>query len=181
MLMSDSVKPFIRPPVFLSETEIKARVKKLGEEISHDFAGQEVTAICTLKGGVVFFSDLIRELTIPLECEFMGISSYGNHTQSTGEVKVTHDLTKPLHGKHVLIVEDIVDSGLTLSFLIDHLKTRKPASIRTVALLFKPEALKAKSLSIDYIGFEIPNRFVVGYGLDYAEKHRELPYIGTLD
>ena len=118
---------------------------------------------------------------MPVVCEFLGMSSYGNHTTSTGEVKVTLDLNEPLIGKHVIVIEDIVDTGLTLSYIIDYLKMKKPSSIKTAALLFKPEALKAQGLKIDYIGFEIPNHFVVGYGLDYAEKMRALPYIGIIE
>jgi hypoxanthine phosphoribosyltransferase len=117
---------------------------------------------------------------MPVVCEFLGMSSYGNHTESTGEVKVTLDLNEPLIGKNVVIVEDIVDSGLTLSYVLEYLKLKKPASIQTAVLLFKPSALKVKNLKLDFIGFEIPNKFVVGYGLDYAEKFRGLPYIGVL-
>ena len=172
---------YFEPPVFLSEAEIKARVRELAEKINDEFGNEELTAICTLKGSVIFFSDLIRHLKMPVVCEFLGVSSYGSHTQSTGEVKVTLDLNEPLNGKNVLVVEDIVDTGLTLSYLIETLKAKKPASLKTTALLFKPEALKAKDLKIDFTGFEIPNRFVVGYGLDYAEKFRGLPYIGVLE
>jgi hypoxanthine phosphoribosyltransferase len=172
---------YFEPPVFLSESEIKERVRELAIRINEEYRDQEITAICTLKGSVVFFSDLLRLLKMPVTCEFLGVSSYGDHTESTGEVKVTLDLNEPLNGRHVLIVEDIVDTGLTLSYLLDYLKAKRPASLRTAALLFKPAALKTKGLKIDYIGFEIPNRFVVGYGLDYAEKFRGLPYIGTLE
>jgi hypoxanthine phosphoribosyltransferase len=172
---------FFEPPVYISETDIAARVRELAQKINETYGDQEITAICTLKGSVVFYSDLLRHLKMPVVCEFLGVSSYGNHTESTGEVKVTLDLNEPLTGKHVLIVEDIVDTGLTLSYLISYLRVKNPASLRTAALLFKPEALKSPELRIDYIGFEIPNRFVVGYGLDYAEKFRGLPYIGTLN
>ncbi|NDF13882.1 hypoxanthine phosphoribosyltransferase [bacterium] len=169
------------PPVYISEADIKTRVRELAEKINDEFGNEEVTAICTLKGSVVYFSDLIRHLKMPVVCEFLGVSSYGNQTESTGEVKVTLDLNEPLNGRNVLLVEDIVDTGLTLGYLLDYLKAKKPAKIKTTAFLFKPQALKAKSLQIDYVGFEIPNRFVVGYGLDYAEKFRGLPYIGTLE
>jgi len=172
---------YFEPPVYLSEADIRARVRELAQKINDEYGNEEITAICTLKGSVVFFTDLLRHLKMPVSCEFLGVSSYGNHTESTGEVKVTLDLNEPLNGRHVLIVEDIVDTGLTLSYLLDYLRAKKPASIRTAALLFKPQALKVKSLQIDFIGFEIPNRFVVGYGLDYAEKFRGLPYIGTLE
>jgi hypoxanthine phosphoribosyltransferase len=169
------------PPVFISEADIRAKVKSLAEKINAEFKDQELTVICTLKGSVIFFSDLIRELKMPVVCEFLGVSSYGNQTESTGEVKVTLDLTRPLNGKNVLLAEDIVDSGLTLSYLTSYLKAKQPATLKIASLLFKPTALKAKGLQIDYVGFEISNRFVVGYGMDYAEQYRGLPYIGTLD
>ncbi len=181
--MSDkdtSVKYF-EPPVYISESDIKARVRELAAKINAEYGSTPLTLICTLKGSIVFFTDLIRHLKMPVICEFLGMSSYGNQTKTTGEVKVTLDLNEPLTGKHVLIVEDIVDSGLTLFFVQDYLRARKPLTIKTVSLLFKPEALKAKDLKIDYVGFEIKNQFVVGYGLDYAEKFRGLPYIGVLN
>lgn len=180
--MSDrSPIEYHEPPVFISEADIKKRVRELAEQINEEYGMQELTAICTLKGSVVFFSDLLKHLKMPVVCEFLGMSSYGNHTESTGEVKVTLDLNEPLGNKHVLVVEDIVDSGLTLSYILEYLRVKKPASIRTIALLFKPEALKSPTLKIDYIGFEIPPKFVVGYGLDCAEKFRGLPYIGALN
>jgi len=179
--MSKPEPRFFEPPVYLSESQIKQRVQELADQINRDYEGKEVTAICTLKGSIVFFSDLIRKLTLPLICEFLGVSSYGGQTTSTGEVKVTLDLNEALNGKHVILIEDIVDTGLTLSFLLDTLKAKRPASLKTATFLFKPEALKAKDLQIDYIGFEIPNKFVVGYGLDYSEKFRGLPYIGVLE
>ncbi|MBS1959696.1 MAG: hypoxanthine phosphoribosyltransferase [Bdellovibrionales bacterium] len=172
---------YFEPPSYISAADIKARILELAAKINDDYAGIDLTLICTLKGSIVFFTDLIRELRMPIHCEFIGTSSYGNHTESTGEIKVTLDLNEPLIGKHVLIVEDIVDTGLTLAYLIDYLKVRKPASLRTVSLLHKPETLKVKTLKMDYIGFQIPNKFVVGYGLDYAEKFRGLPYIGYLE
>jgi hypoxanthine phosphoribosyltransferase len=172
---------YYEPAVYISEADIRSRVRELAEQINTDYGNEELTMICTLKGSIVFFNDLIRGLRMPVVCEFLGMSSYGQHTSSTGEVKVTLDLNEPLIGKHVIIVEDIVDSGLTLSFMLEYLKVRRPASVKTAALLFKPEALKAKDLVIDYVGFEIQNRFVVGYGLDYAEKFRGLPYIGVIE
>jgi len=178
--MSDEVK-FYEPTVYIPEAEIKTRVRELAEKINEEFGGNELTVICTLKGSIVFFADLIRHLNMPVVCEFLGMSSYGNHTTSTGEVKVTLDLNEPLIGKNVLVVEDIVDSGLTLNYVIEYLKVRKPSSVKTVALLQKPDALKAHQLQIDYVGFQIPNKFVVGYGLDYAEKFRGLPYIGVIE
>jgi hypoxanthine phosphoribosyltransferase len=171
---------YYEPEVFLSEAVIQKRVLELAEELNKKYGDQEVTAICTLKGSVVFFKDLLSHLKMPVLCEFLGLSSYGVSSTSSGEVKVTLDLSEPILGKHVLIIEDIVDTGLTLSYTLDYLKMRKPASLETVTLLFKPEALKAPNLKLDYVGFEIPNKFVVGYGLDYAEKFRGLPYIGAI-
>lgn len=168
-------------PVFLTETEIKQKVKEIAARITAEFGDEEITLIGTLKGSIVFYADLIRELKMPIRCEFLGVSSYGDQTKSSGEVKVTLDLTAPLNDKNVVLVEDIVDTGLTLNFVLEYLNARKPKKIKTAALLFKKVALKAKNLTIDYVGFEIPNRFVVGYGLDYAEHYRGLPYIGTLD
>ena len=179
--MSDSLVRYYEPTVFIAETDLKVRVKELADKINADYGNQEIIAICTLKGSIVFFSDLIKHLKMPVVCEFLGLSSYGAAAQSSGEVKVTLDLSEPMLGKHVLVVEDIVDTGLTLSYTLEYLGVRKPASLKTVSLLFKPEALKATSLKLDYVGFEIPNRFVVGYGLDYAEKFRALPYIGVIE
>lgn len=178
-------------PVLLSKNEIETKVSELAKKINEDYAflnqslpdgsTQELIAVCTLKGSVVFYNDLLKKLHLPVRCEFLGTSSYGNQTTTTGEVKVTLDLNLPLTGKHVLIVEDIVDSGLTLNFVLDYLKARKPATLKTVSLLFKPSALQVKDLHLDYVGFEIPNYFVVGYGMDYAEKFRALPYIGKIE
>lgn len=178
--MSETKVIYFEPEVYLSAEQIKKRVAELAELINEHYGDQEITAICTLKGSIVFFKDLLASLKMPVICEFFGLSSYGAQTQSTGEVKVTLDLSDSLLGKHVLIVEDIVDTGLTLSYTIDYLKLKRPASLKTISLLFKPEALKAMALTLDYVGFEIPNKFVVGYGLDYAEKFRGLPYIGVL-
>ena len=168
-------------PVFLTEAQIKAKVKEIAAQITAEFGDEEITLIGTLKGSFVYFADLVRELKMPTRCEFLGVSSYGDQTNSSGEVKVTLDLSASINDKNVVLIEDIVDTGLTLSFLLEYLNARKPKKIKTTALLFKKVALKAKDLTIDYVGFEIPNRFVVGYGLDYAEHYRGLPYIGTLD
>ncbi len=172
---------YYEPPVFISALQIKEKIRVLGEQINRDYGQQEITAICTLKGSVLFYTDLLKELKMPIKCEFLGLSSYGNQTKSSGEVKVTLDLNEHLDGKHVIIFEDIVDSGLTLSYVLEYLKMRKPLSLKTAALLFKPEALQVKNLTIDYLGFKIENEFVVGYGLDYAQKFRGLPYIGKLN
>ncbi len=166
--------------VLISESRLQARIAELAQEITEDFAGKEITAICVLKGSFIFFSDLIRKIDRPMTCEFLGVSSYGNRTVSSGEVKVTLDLNDGIEGKHILLIEDIVDSGLTLTYLTSMLKARKPASIRTCSLLFKPESLKVP-VEIDYTGFKIGGEFVVGYGVDLAGKYRGLPYIGFFE
>jgi hypoxanthine phosphoribosyltransferase len=166
--------------VLISESRLQARIAELAQEITEDFAGKEITAICVLKGSFIFFSDLIRKIDRPMSCEFLGVSSYGNRTVSSGEVKVTLDLNDGIEGKHILLIEDIVDSGLTLTYLTSMLKARKPASIRTCSLLFKPESLKVP-VEIDYTGFKIGGEFVVGYGVDLAGKYRGLPYIGFFE
>ncbi len=164
----------------IPEIKLQERIVELAQEIRHDYAGKEIVAICVLKGSFIFFSDLIRELDLPMVCEFLGVSSYGNKMVSSGEVKVTLDLNEPIEGKHVIVIEDIVDSGLTLSFIMNMLRTRKPASVKSCSLLFKPECLKTE-IDIDYIGFKIGKEFVVGYGVDLAGKYRGLPYIGYLE
>lgn len=161
----------------IPEIRLQARVRELALKINQDYSGREVTMICVLKGSFVFFADLIRSIDVPMTTEFLGLSSYGNLTESSGEVKVTLDLQEPIEGRHVIVIEDIVDTGITLQFLKTVLETRKPASIKVCTLLLKPEKLKVP-VDIDYIGFEIGNDFVVGYGVDYAEKYRGLPYIG---
>lgn len=163
----------------ISEDEIQTRVKALGEELTAKFKGKDLLAICVLKGSIVFYSDLIREIDTDLSCDFLGVSSYHGKTQSSGEVKLTLDLNTPIDGRHVLIVEDIVDTGLTMAYLQKSLLARSPASLSTVSLLHKPDAKKVEC-EIDYIGFEIPNDFVVGYGLDYQGLYRNLPYIGQV-
>lgn len=168
------------PKVLIPEAKLAKRVEELASEIAFDYRGKEVTAICVLKGSFIFFADLIRSLDLPINCEFMAVSSYGSKTTSSGEVKLTLDLTEPLEGKHVVVIEDIVDTGLTMQYLVENLKARKPATLRTCALLFKPEALQCQ-LDLDYIGFKLGKEFVVGYGLDYAGRYRQLPYIGVLE
>jgi hypoxanthine phosphoribosyltransferase len=164
----------------IDEKTLQEKVKQLGAEITKDFKGEDVVAICILKGSYMFFSDLIREIDTNVICEFFGVSSYHGETQSSGEVKVTLDLTNALEGKNVLLVEDIVDSGLTMSYLKSCLLARKPKKLKTVSLLVKPDAIKA-DVQLDYFGFEIKNEFVVGYGLDYQELYRNLPYIAKAD
>ncbi len=168
------------PKILIPEVRLQARLEELAQEISHDFHGKEITAICVLKGSFIFFSDLIRKLDMPITCEFLGLSSYGNKKVSSGEVKVTLDINEPLEGKHVLVVEDIVDSGLTLNYLMASLRARQPALLKSVSLLYKPDALKTE-IQLDYHGFKIGNEFVVGYGLDYAGKFRGLPYVGYFE
>ncbi|HPT83214.1 MAG TPA: hypoxanthine phosphoribosyltransferase [Limnochordia bacterium] len=166
--------------VLISAEEIARRVKELGQQISQDYQGQNLVIIGILKGAVVFLSDLIREITVPLELDFMAISSYGEATESSGVVQLLKDLDRPIEGKHVLVVEDIIDSGLTLSYLHQLLLSRNPASLKTAVLLDKPERRRTE-FTPDYIGFTIPDRFVIGYGLDYNHMHRELPYVGVLE
>lgn len=164
----------------ISQDDLQKRVKDIAKEISDEFAGEDVVAICILKGSYMFFSDLIRELDLDVICEFFGVSSYHGNTQSSGEVKVTLDITRPLEGKNVLLVEDIVDSGLTMTYLQKVLTARGPKKLKTVSLLKKPAAMKQK-VHLDYVGFEIDNHFVVGYGLDYQEYYRNLPYIAQAE
>jgi hypoxanthine phosphoribosyltransferase len=172
--------PANEPKVLIPEVKLQARVSELAQEIAHDYRDREITAICILKGSFIFFSDIIRRLDMPLVCEFLGVSSYGAKMVSSGEVKVTLDLNEPIEGRHVVVFEDIVDSGLTLSYIMNALKARKPATIKSCSLLMKPESLKT-DIEVDYLGFKIGKEFVVGYGIDHAGKHRGLPYIGYVE
>ena len=165
--------------ILLSEEEIRARVAELGKEISADYQDKDVFFLGVLKGCFVFMADLLRSVDLYCDMDFMAVSSYGNGTSTTGAVKITKDLNKDIEGKHLIIVEDILDSGVTLSYLKGYLASRNPASIKIVTLLDKPERRKA-DIKADYFGFSVPDAFVVGYGLDYAEKYRNLPYIGVL-
>jgi hypoxanthine phosphoribosyltransferase len=165
--------------VLLTEEEIRARTAELGERITHDYQGKYLLLLGTLKGAVPFIADLARSIKLPLEIDYMAISSYGNTTQSSGVVRILKDLEGPIDQKHVLIVEDIVDSGLTLHYQMDVLRQRRPLSLRVCALLDKGRE-RIKIVKLDYTGFQIPDRFVVGYGLDYAQRYRNLPYIGIL-
>lgn len=176
MPMSEELE---KPKILIPEVKLQARLNELAQEINHDYHGKEITAVCILKGSFIFFSDMIRRLDTPLTCEFLGVSSYGNKTVSSGEVKVTLDINEPLSGKHVLIFEDIVDSGLTVKYITDQLRARKPASLKTCSLLMKPESLKCE-VEVDYLGFNVGPEFIVGYGIDYAGRFRELPYIGYI-
>jgi len=165
--------------VFFTEETLKKRVAELGAEITKDYAGKDLFLLGVLKGCYVFMSDLSRSIDLPCTMDFMAVSSYGDGTSTTGAVKITKDLSKDIEGKNVLIVEDILDSGVTLSYLKQYLMGRKPASIQIAALMDKP-ARRQTDIKADYVGFEAPDAFVVGYGLDYAEHYRNLPYIGVL-
>jgi hypoxanthine phosphoribosyltransferase len=165
--------------VLIDEDRLRARVAELGEEISTDYAGREPLLIGVLKGAVFFMADLMRHLTVACEVDFMAISSYGDSTDSSGVVRILKDLDINIDGRDVLVVEDIIDSGLTLSYLIRNLEAREPASLEVCALMTKPERREI-DVPVRYVGFEIPNRFVIGYGLDFAERYRNLPYVGVL-
>ena len=165
--------------VLVSEEDVQRRVRELGAEISRDYAGRDLLLICVLKGAILFLGDLMRALEGPVELDFMAISSYGASTDSSGVVRILKDLDASIAGRHVLIVEDIIDSGLTLSYLVRTLEARGPASLEICALLTKPER-RRMDVPVRYVGFDIPDRFVVGYGLDFAERYRNLPYVGVL-
>lgn len=162
--------------VLISEQELKQKTKELGERITKDYAGEEIVVICVLKGGVMFMVDLVKEIKLPLKMDFMVVSSYGDEFKSSGVVKIVKDLDESITNQHVLIVEDIIDSGRTLNYLIKILKERNPASIEVCTLLDKPEQ-RIVDVEVKYTGFEIPNHFVLGYGLDYKQYYRNLPYI----
>ena len=171
--------------VLLSEEQIQVRTAELAAVVGRDYAdnldGQDLLLVTVLKGAVMFVTDLARAIPLPTQLEFMAVSSYGTSTSSSGVVRILKDLDRDIHDRDVLIVEDIVDSGLTLSWLLRNLATRHPKSLRVCTLLRKPDAAVRGDVNIAYVGFDIPNEFVVGYGLDYAERYRDLPYIGTLD
>ena len=173
--MSERIK------VLLSEEEVDARIQQVAAKISKDYAGKEVHLICVLKGGVFFTCELAKRITVPVTLDFMSVSSYGDDTKSSGVVKIVKDLDQSLIGKDVLIVEDIIDSGRTLSYLLKILEDRHPNSIRLCTLLDKPERRVKKDVKVDYCCFNIPDEFVVGYGLDYAQKYRNLPFIGVVE
>jgi hypoxanthine phosphoribosyltransferase len=164
----------------IQEQTLRSRVAELGVEISGDYAGRDLLLVGVLKGAVFFMADLMRQLTIPCEVDFMAISSYGASTDSSGVVRILKDLDINIEGRHVLVVEDIIDSGLTLSYLVRTLEARSPETLEICALLTKPERREI-DVRVRYTGFEIPNEFVIGYGLDYAERYRNLPYVGVLD
>ena len=172
--MSDKIS------VLINEKKVDQRIEEIGKEISKAYEGKCVHMICILKGSVFFACELAKRITVPVTLDFMSVSSYGNDTKSSGVVKIVKDLDEPLEGKDVLIVEDIIDSGRTLSYLIEILKQRKPASMQLCTLLDKPER-RVRDVKVDYTCFEIPDEFVVGYGLDYAQKYRNLPFIGVVE
>lgn len=166
--------------VLLSEEEVNQRIQEIAEQINRDYEGKEVHLICVLKGGVFFMCELAKRIQVPVSLDFMSVSSYGDETSSSGIVRIVKDLDQPLEGKDVIIVEDIIDSGRTLYYLMDILKKRNPRSMRLCTLLDKPER-RVKDVKVDYTCFNIPDEFVVGYGLDYAQKYRNLPYIGVVE
>mgnify|MGYP002619824434 CR=1 FL=1 len=172
--MSETIRELI------SEEDVAAKVKEIGAQITKDYEGKAVHLICVLKGGVFFTCELAKRITVPVSLDFMSVSSYGDDTKSSGVVKIVKDLDQPLEGRDVLIVEDIIDSGRTLSYLIEILKKRNPASLKLCTLLDKPER-RVKEVHVDYTCFNIPDEFVVGYGLDYAQKYRNLPFIGVVE
>ena len=166
--------------VLLSEEEVDTRIKAIGEQISRDYAGKQVHLVCVLKGGSFFLCELAKRITVPVSLDFMSVSSYGSDTKSSGVVKIVKDLDESLKGKDVIIVEDIVDSGRTLSYLMEMLRDRGPSSLHLCTLLDKPER-RVVDVKVDYTGFQIPDEFVVGYGLDYDQRYRNLPYIGVVE
>lgn len=166
--------------VLLSEEEVDTKIREIAAQISRDYEGKEIHLICVLKGGVFFTCELAKRITVPVSLDFMSVSSYGDDTKSSGVVRIVKDLDEPVKGKDVLIVEDIIDSGRTLSYLIDIIKGRGPKSVKLCTLLDKPER-RVKNVKVDYVCFNIPDDFVVGYGLDYAQKYRNLPYIGVVE
>ena len=169
-----------RVRVLLTENEVNARIKAIGEQISRDYEGRQVHLVCVLKGGSFFMCELAKNITVPVSLDFMSVSSYGGDTKSSGVVKIVKDLDDPLKDKDVIVVEDIVDSGRTLSYLLELLGQRGPKSLRLCTLLDKPDR-RVVDVKVDYTGFEIPDEFVVGYGLDYAQRYRNLPYVGVLE
>lgn len=166
--------------VMISEEEIDKRIRELGAKISREYEGKELHMICILKGSVFFASELAKRITVPVTLDFMTVSSYGNDTVSSGHIQIRNDLAESIEGRHVLVIEDIIDTGKTLSFLMKMLQERKPASLKLCTLLDKPDR-RTHPVDVDDVGFEIPDEFVVGYGLDYAQKYRNLPYIGVVE
>ncbi len=173
------MKDYKQPEVMFSEAQIAARVREMGAEIRAAYQGGELTVVGVLKGSFIFMADLVRAIDLPLSCDFLGLSSYGSQTESSGVVQITKDLTDPIDGRDVLVIEDIIDTGLTMAYLLENLGTRHPKSVRIASLLSKP-ARRRVEVKVDYLGFTIEDRFVVGYGLDYDGRYRNLPYIGLM-
>ncbi|OIP40006.1 MAG: hypoxanthine phosphoribosyltransferase [Deltaproteobacteria bacterium CG2_30_63_29] len=171
----EQYEEFITP--LITEAEIMARCAALGAQLTEDYRDKDVVVVGILKGVIPFYADLLKHIRLPLCCDFLGLSSYGSRTETSGVVRLTSDLSKPVNNRHVLILEDIVDSGLTMNFLMDTMRTRNPKSVKICSLLHKPDN-EIVHVNLDYVGFVIPNHFVVGYGLDYDERFRNLPYIG---
>ena len=168
-----------RIEVLLTEAEVDKRIQEIGDQISKDYAGKQVHLVCVLKGGSFFMCELAKRISVPVSLDFMSVSSYGGDTKSSGVVRIVKDLDEPLKDRHVIVIEDIVDSGRTLSYLLDMLRSRGAADVRLCTLLDKPDR-RVVDVKVDYTGFEIPDEFVVGYGLDYDQKYRNLPYIGMV-
>ena len=169
-----------RVRVMIPEEEVDKKIAELGKQISEDYAGKQVHLICILKGSVFFTSELAKRITVTVSLDFMSVSSYGDGTKSSGIVKISKDLDESLEGKHVIVIEEIIDSGKTLYYLLEVLAKRNPASLKLCTLLDKPDR-RVRDVKVDYVGFAIPDEFVVGYGLDYAQKYRNLPYIGVVE
>lgn len=167
--------------VLLSEEVVDAKINEIGKQISRDYEGKSVHLICVLKGSIFFTCELAKRITVPVTLDFLSVSSYGSGTKSSGNVLIKKDLDETINGKHVIVIEDIIDSGNTLSYLLDVLKLRNPASLKLCTLLDKPDRRVVKNVQVDYTGFVIPDEFVVGYGLDYDQKYRNLPYIGVIE
>lgn len=168
-----------RVTTLISEEKLKERVQEIAKEITEFYNGEEVKTVCVLKGAVMFMVDLVKSLDLPVKFDFMDVSSYGNSTESSGNIKILKDLDDPIEGENLLIVEDIIDSGRTLHYLLEYLKSKKPKSIKLCTLFDKPER-REFDVHVDWTGFDIPDKFIVGYGLDYAQRYRNLPYIGVL-
>ena len=168
-----------RVEVLISEQEVKARIQELADQISKDYEGKELHIICILKGSIFFTCELAKRISVPVTLDFMSVSSYGSDTKSSGVIKINKDLDESILERDILVIEDIVDSGNTLSYLLEMLQSRKPSSMRLCTLLDKPER-RRKPVQVDYTGFQIPDEFVVGYGLDYAQKYRNLPFVGVV-
>ncbi len=164
----------------ISEEDVAKKIAEMGAQISKDYEGESVYLLCILKGGVFFTTELAKHITVPVNIDFMSVSSYGGETTSSGIVRIVKDLDTPIEGKNVLIAEDIIDTGRTLAYLMEHLKQRKPKSLKLCTLLDKPDR-RVSDVKVDYTGFEIPDEFVVGYGLDYDQRYRNLPYVGVIE